>query len=167
MRAGRVDAAPDAVVPFEALDRRVVTAWRFRIAVQTIVLSVVAAVVAGEAGLAAGPLAAGAAVFVAGVSLLIVVPPARYRAWSYRVGRSDLVLRRGMLWRAVSVVPHARIQHVDTRRGPVERWLGLARVVIFTAGSTGAVLTIPGLALAVAESLRDRLAVLGGGDDAV
>ncbi|NIQ53994.1 MAG: PH domain-containing protein, partial [Gammaproteobacteria bacterium] len=56
-----------------------------------------------------------------------------------------------------SVVPHTRIQHVDVRRGPLDRWLGLARVVVFTAGSRGAMVEVPGLDAGDAEALRDRL----------
>lgn len=116
-----------------------------------------------DAGITALALAATTACLAA----MGFLPAARYRAWSYQLRERDLVLRRGVLWHAVSVVPHSRIQHVDTRRGPLERWLGLARVVIYTAGSVGGALTIPGLAATDAEALRDHLATIGGGDDAV
>ncbi len=42
-------------------------------------------------------------------------------------------------------VPYVRVQHVDTTRGPVERAIGLASVVVYTAGTRGADITIPGL----------------------
>ncbi len=64
-------------------------------------------------------------------------------------------------------MPHARIQHVDTRHGPIDRWLGLASLVVFTAGTRGAILAIPALEAAEAEDLRDRLAALSGSGDAV
>ena len=79
----------------------------------------------------------------------------------------DVLIRQGVFWHTTSLVPHSRIQHVDTLRGPLERWLGLARVVIYTAGTRGARLTIPALAAEEAEALRDRLALLGGRGDAV
>lgn len=95
------------------------------------------------------------------------VPPRRYRHFRFRVDAVDVRVAQGWLWRAESVVLHSRIQHVDTRQGPVERMMGLATVVVFTAGSVGAMVAIPGLAAARAESLRDELVRLSGTDDAV
>lgn len=103
----------------------------------------------------------------AALLLALVGPPLRYRAWRFAVRPTDVFLRRGVLVHVTSIVPHARIQHVDTQRGPLARWLGLADLVLFTAGTRGAVLTIPGLAVSEAEALRDRLAALAGLDDAV
>jgi len=91
----------------------------------------------------------------------------RYRSWSFRVRETELVVQRGVLWRVVSVIPHARIQHVDTRHGPIERWLGLASVVVFTAGVRGADVTIPGLRGDDAIALREHLARVGVTEDAV
>jgi membrane protein YdbS with pleckstrin-like domain len=95
------------------------------------------------------------------------VPAAAYRHYAYQVGEVDVRVMHGWLTRTVAVVLHSRIQHVDTRQGPVERAMGLATVVIFTAGSVGAMVAIPGIAQAEAEALRDRLAHLSGAEDAV
>jgi membrane protein YdbS with pleckstrin-like domain len=65
------------------------------------------------------------------------------------------------------VVLHSRVQHVDTRQGPIERALGLATVVVFTAGTVGAMVAIPGLRPGDADLLRDRLVALSGSGDAV
>lgn len=110
-----------------------------------------------------------AAALVAALSLgsAVFVPPLRYRAWGFALRDSDLYLRHGVLFRTTSIVPHARIQHVDTRHGPIERWLGLAELVVYTAGSRGAIVSVPGLERDGAESLRDRLAALSGAGDAV
>lgn len=97
----------------------------------------------------------------------MAVPARRYRHFTFRVGEVDVRVSRGWLWRTESVVLHSRIQHVDTRQGPVERMLGLATVVVFTAGSVGAMVAIPGLNAARAEALRDELVRLSGADDAV
>jgi uncharacterized protein len=97
----------------------------------------------------------------------MLVPPRRYRRFTFRVGPAEVRVRRGWLWRAESVVLHSRIQHVDTRQGPIERMMGLATVIVFTAGSVGAMVSIPGLRMERAEALRDRLVRLSGTDDAV
>jgi uncharacterized protein len=57
-----------------------------------------------------------------------------------------------------------RLQHVDLRRGPVERQFGLATLVLHTAGTHAASITIPGLDADEAVRLRDRLAEIGGND---
>lgn len=107
------------------------------------------------------PVAAMGAVWVA------EVPAAAYRHYSWQVGPVDVRVMHGWWTRRVAVVLHSRIQHVDTRQGPVERAMGLATVVIYTAGSVGAMVAIPGLAAREAEAVRDRLAQLSGTDDAV
>lgn len=81
----------------------------------------------------------------------------RYRVWRYRVQDDGLYLERGVVTEVVTSVPFVRVQHVDTQRGPVQRLVGLASVVVYTAGSRGADVTIPGLAPERAEELRERL----------
>jgi membrane protein YdbS with pleckstrin-like domain len=113
-----------------------------------------------------------APVAVAGVLLLVGVVHAvlRYRSWQYEVRDDAIYLERGVLTRVRTVVPFVRIQHVDSSRGPVERAIGLGRVVVYTAGSRGADVTVPGLTPASADDLRERLkrlAIRAEGDDAV
>jgi uncharacterized protein len=110
---------------------------------------------------------AGAVVAALAVATVVLVPPLRYRAWGFSLRDTDLYLRHGVWFRTTSIVPHARIQHVDTRHGPVERWLGLAELVVYTAGVRGAIISIPALERETAESLRDQLAALSGAGDAV
>jgi uncharacterized protein len=110
-----------------------------------------------------GVLTAGLAI----IGAVIALPPLRFKAWGFAVRDTDLYLRHGILFRTTSIVPHARIQHVDTRHGPIDRWLGLATLVVFTAGTRGAIVSIPALAMDTAESIRDQLAELSGAGDAV
>ncbi|MFD1634002.1 PH domain-containing protein [Haloplanus ruber] len=101
-----------------------------------------------------------------GVSLAL----ARYRVWRYEVRDDALYLERGIFTRVRTVVPFVRLQHVDSSRGPVERLLGLASAVVYTAGSRGADVRIPGLTPAGADDLRERLkrlAIRAEGEDAV
>ena len=165
--------APDAArprPPLRALERlhpAAITLWRMSAAFRGAVF--VAFAVAGEL-IVDLPVRAGLPAVLLGIITLFVVvlvPPARYRAWGYRLREEDLYLRHGILFRTTSIIPHARIQHVDTRHGPVDRWLGLADVVVFTAGTRGAMVTIPALERETAEGLRDRLAALSGAGDAV
>lgn len=158
------------------LDPRAIRLWRTGLllltAAATLALLVASAAAAAgllslQDGILPRLLLAAAAVAVVGLALAVFLPPAQYRAWRFQVRDEDVLIRQGVFWHTTSLVPHSRIQHVDTLRGPLERWLGLARVVIYTAGTRGARLTIPALAAEEAEALRDRLALLGGRGDAV
>ncbi|MEF8856310.1 MAG: PH domain-containing protein [Haloplanus sp.] len=103
---------------------------------------------------------------VGGVGLAL----ARYRVWRYEVREDALYLERGVFTRVRTVVPFVRIQHVDSSRGPLERLIGLANTVVYTAGSRGADVTVPGLTADGADDLRERLkrlAIRAEGEDAV
>jgi uncharacterized protein len=84
----------------------------------------------------------------------------RYQAWGYAERGDDLLVRRGLLVRRLSVVPYGRMQLIEVTAGPIDRIFGLATVQLHTASaSTDA--RVPGLADAEAQRLRDRLAALG------
>lgn len=99
---------------------------------------------------------------VAGFAALIgtigvVLAVLRYRVWRYEIGDDALFLIRGVFTRRDTAVPFVRVQHIDTQRGPLERVVGLASVVVYTAGTRGADITIPGLTPDRAATLRERL----------
>ncbi len=94
----------------------------------------------------------------------------RYGAWRFSVREDSLYIERGVFTRVKTVVPYVRVQHVDSQRGPIERAIGLATVVIYTAGSRSADVAIPGLTPERAEGLREelrQLAIESEGEDAV
>lgn len=94
----------------------------------------------------------------------------RYRKWRYEIRDDSVYLERGVITEVRTVVPLVRIQHVDSRRSAIERLVGLASVVVYTAGSRGADVRIPGLLPGEATDLRERLkglAIEAGEEDAV
>ncbi|WP_336924090.1 PH domain-containing protein [Aquipuribacter sp. SD81] len=124
----------------------------------TVVVAGVLALLAGDplGWLVALPVVPG--VVVAVVALLVV--PRQVRAWGYAEREEDLLVRHGLMFRALTVVPYGRMQYVDVSAGPVDRALGLATVRLHTASaSTDA--TIPGLTAEAAARLRDRLTQAG------
>ncbi|MDT8437989.1 MAG: PH domain-containing protein [Wenzhouxiangellaceae bacterium] len=78
------------------------------------------------------------------------------RGWALRA--HDIAARSGIVWRSITVLPFARIQHVETTSGPLERRRGLARLKLFTAGGSSADLTLIGLDATTADRLREHLA---------
>lgn len=94
----------------------------------------------------------------------------RYRNWGYEKQKGYLYLERGVFKKVKSMVPHVRIQHVDSQRSVVDRIFGLSRVVVYTAGSRGADVTIPGLTPEDAEELQSylrKVAIESEDEDAV
>lgn len=102
-------------------------------------------------------LAAGAAVVWLWTALLV---PRQVRAIGYAEREDDLLIRKGLLFVSLTVVPYGRMQYVDVEAGPLDRRLGLATVQLHTA-SPGTDAQIPGLPPQEAARLRDRLASRG------
>jgi membrane protein YdbS with pleckstrin-like domain len=80
-----------------------------------------------------------------------------YRHTWYRVDGQGLEIRRGVFWRVVINVPRSRVQHTDVSQGPLERRYGLGTLVVYTAGTDHAKVTLSGLDYAVALRLREHL----------
>ena len=122
-------------------------------------LGVVVAVVAAHRSRPVVVAVAVGAVAVA-VGLGVMFIRQRVRAWGYAERAEDLLVRRGVMFRRLSVVPYGRMQFVEVTAGPVERLFGLATVKLHTAAARSDA-RIPGLDPAEAARLRDRLAALG------
>ena len=151
--------------PFDALDvewtavsPKLATARRIGVAVVMVPVALVAAVTAVVGDPWWPWLIALGAVIVHGWSWIVI--GRQVRAIGYAERPEELLVRRGVLWRAVIVVPYARLQYVDVHAGPVDRRLGIARLQLHTA-SAGTDAAIAGLPPADASRLRDRLTERG------
>ncbi len=94
---------------------------------------------------------------VLAVLLVFVLPILWWRRWRYEIRPFEVDLQRGLVRVTRTLVPMARVQHVDTRRGPLQRRLGLSTVVFYTAAGPN---EIPQLAQKTAADARDRIAGL-------
>lgn len=101
-----------------------------------------------------------AAVAVAAGLVLLAFTGRRYRSWGYAEREDDLLVRRGVMFARLSVVPYGRMQFIDVTAGPLERLFDLATVRLHTAAAATDA-RIPGLEEEEAARLRDRLAELG------
>ncbi len=86
-----------------------------------------------------------------------VLPTLRWRRWRYEIREDEVDLQRGIIWVSRTLVPLARIQHVDTQHGPLQRWFGLATVIFYTAAGSN---HIPELSAPDAAEVRDRISEL-------
>jgi len=149
-------------------DGRVRWKWGLRVAIVAAVLGVITGAIS-VFGLEWGVLP-GVGAFVLALVVGVVHALLLYRTWEYQVREDALYLERGVFTHVKTVVPFVRVQHIDTSRDPIDRLLGLSSLVVYTAGSRGADVTIPGLTPTDAEDLQDRLKMLAKestGDDAV
>ena len=84
----------------------------------------------------------------------------RVRSYAYCERGDDLLVSSGILFRRLVIVPYGRMQLVDVKAGPIDRWLGVTTVQLHTAAATTDA-AIPGLEPDIAAALRDRLAHRG------
>lgn len=93
----------------------------------------------------------------------------RTRRVRYALLDEGLRIRRGLCFWHELVMPRRRVQHLDLERGPIERNLGLATLVIHTAGTRHNAVRLAGLSERRALALRDALLPNenGANDDAV
>jgi uncharacterized protein len=153
------------------LDPRLRTVWTIQAALGAAV--VVLVTLAGEllarlAGLD-DPVPTGlAAAVVALLGGLLVwwLPAASWRNWRFELAPDALELRHGVLVQVHSAIPYGRVQYIDIRQGPIERALGLSRLVVHTAAAASDA-ELPGIAAPEAEGLRRALLARAGVGDAV
>ena len=148
--------------PAERLDLRAKTLWRITGALGALPLLAVGAFVSSSLlRVVEAPLLLGVLPFLAALVLFValagVLPGLRWRRWRYEIRAEEVDLQRGIFWVSRTLVPLARIQHVDTQSGPLQRRFGLATVVFYTAAGAN---QIPELSAPVAAEVRDRISEL-------
>ena len=77
------------------------------------------------------------------------------KAFAFRT--HDVIFQSGVIATNTIVIPYNRVQHVALHEGFVSRFFGLAKVEIFTAGGSASDISIPGIALAQAEDIKQLL----------
>lgn len=103
-------------------------------------------------GVLIGPVALVAAI------LILRLPVRRYRRKGYATTHDRLRYAQGWLRHSDTVVPFGRVQHIDVKQGLVERWFGLATLIVHTAGTHNASVAVPGLARDRAVEVREVIA---------
>ncbi len=92
-------------------------------------------------------------VVVTGLGIFFI-PEIRWQRWSYQIDEHEIDLQSGIFIVTRTLVPIKRVQHVDTRQGPILRSYDLADVTISTAATTH---RIPALDEEVAGQVRDQI----------
>jgi membrane protein YdbS with pleckstrin-like domain len=149
--------APEGVT-WAGVSPRLATARRLQALALAVLLVIL--IVVGALLLDWPRLAIPAVLPTAGAAWYWLVVGRQVRAWGYAEREEDLIVRHGMMWREIVVVPYGRMQYVDVQAGPLERALGIARIQLHTA-SAATDAAIPGVPAVEAARLRDRLASRG------
>ena len=82
----------------------------------------------------------------------------RHGCYRWKLDDDGFAVRSGRLWQTETHVPATRVQHLDIKRGPLERGRTLATLVIHTAGTRLGAVSVPCLDDDDAEALRATLA---------
>lgn len=148
--------------PKEHIEKKAVTAWR----VTGLIYFILTLLLIGAFFIAShfiGPFPRWIAYILGGFSLIValmligIVPSIRMRYWCYEIREHEVDIQYGLIVIRRSLVPMARIQHVDTEQGPILRYFQLATLSISTAGTTH---KIPALKMTRALELRDLISSL-------
>lgn len=137
------------------LDANIVIVWRLRLIISFLLYAIITIIVYIAAPIYVS-LSCGLLFFL---SLLFgfIRPRFVYNNSSFAFGNEDIRFRTGFLFIKEILVPFSRIQHLDIRQGPIERYFDLSTLIVHTAGQSGDAIKIPGLHEHYAEQLRAYL----------
>ncbi len=134
-------------------------AWRIKGVLYFIISLIVPVayyVFLGEGPRFIGPaLIAATALF--GIVTIVIIPEVRMIYWGYEIREEEVDIQYGLIVIKRSLIPMARIQHVDTEHGPILRLFNLATLSVSTAATTH---KIPALKQETAQTLRGQIAGL-------
>lgn len=102
-------------------------------------------------GLIAGP------VLAIALWRVLLVPQRYWRSCGYAFTGKELHISAGLLFESCTIVPVARVQHLDISQGPLERLFGIRTLSVFTAGTDASQVVLPGLSQQAAETIRDAI----------
>ena len=97
-----------------------------------------------------------------GAAFVSVVPELRWRRWRWDLTDEGIDIQHGAISVNRTLIPWVRVPHVETQRGIFEQAFGLSTVIVHNAAGAH---TIPLLAQADAEELRERIAARARTDD--
>ena len=146
-----------ADAPWQYVSRKLIAA-RLIVLGAMLLIPVVAAIVLGAFVSTWVLIGAVVLLLLGGWAAWVIGRQVTAHAWAER--EDDLVVKRGRMYRTVTVVPYGRMQYVEVEAGPLARAFGIARVQLHTA-SPGTDASISGVPEAEAARLRDRLSSRG------
>lgn len=154
------DPLEPAGVAFTSVSPSLVTVRVIAVLIWTVVPALVCGVVAV---LVTPWVWTGAGVMVALAAWLLWLVPRQVRAIGFAETQDEFLIRRGIMFRSLTVVPYGRIQYVDVAEGPIARRFGIASITLHTASAETSA-SLDGLPAGEAARLRDLLAERGSAE---
>ncbi len=152
--------------PIHSIDKRALKVWKINAGILLGIIWIIISVVASIAFIHDWPivyvLVPAILNLIATYLFLFPIPKLRYRRWRYEIFEQEIYIQRGIFIMERTLVPMIRVQHVDTKQGPIMKHYGVASVSISTAAT---VHTIPALSEEDASDLRDRISELARVDE--
>jgi len=96
-------------------------------------------------------------VFLIFLAFAIIYPSLKYNNWFFSMRKNEIEIKHGILTKVTTIAPLSRIQHIDVHQGIFERMFGLSTLILYTAGTYGADIVIPGLEFNYAVYIRDNI----------
>lgn len=144
--------------PFHKLPPRAIRVWQLGSSIGNLFFFGIPAVYAAVFGMESFHfwivVASSVIIALIWVFSVAVLPYLSWKNWRYAVDAKEIDLKRGVLIKNRTLIPLSRVQHVDTRQGPLLRWYNLASVTISTAATTH---EIPALDEVIADRVRDQI----------
>ena len=84
---------------------------------------------------------------------------------AFALRSKDILFKKGLIFRKITIIPFNRIQHCEVNHGPVDRMFNLASLKVFTAGGEASDLEIPGLTESRAQMIKDYIIGKAGLDE--
>ena len=155
-------------MPANKLDPRIKTVWRICYAIPITIVGIaliVAAVLINNSLASEGADLGNLPYIIIAILMVIlyiiflgILPTVRYRKWRYEITDDCLdIMKGGFFKKRRYLVPFIRVQDTDTRQTFLLSRFNLATVTASTAANEH---EIPGLAVDIAEQLRNRVAEL-------
>lgn len=88
---------------------------------------------------------------------VFILPVMQWKRWSFDVHEHEIDIQRGIFIKKRTLIPMVRVQHVDTRQGPILQRYHLSTVIISTAAT---IHEIPALDAEQADQIRDYISKL-------
>jgi hypothetical protein len=86
-------------------------------------------------------------------------PSKKFDNIRWRFDDLGLHIYQGIWWKKQYAVPRSRVQHIDVAQGPIQRKLNIGSLILHTAGTSNASVTLSGIDYQDACDIRDQLLV--------
>ncbi|MCX7746127.1 MAG: PH domain-containing protein [Clostridia bacterium] len=88
------------------------------------------------------------------IYITLIHPFLEYIQWSYKITESKIDYTHGIYFRKRTIIPVSRIQHLDIKQGPLQKYFGLSNIAIYTAGQSH---EIPALLSSKAQKMVESI----------